>query len=71
MDGMQTFYAQMIRKILINDSEKTDSWLSCDMEYLEYTLMGEIEEYNESGDKDELIDIANMCMMLYNRKNVR
>ena len=58
----------MILKMEQNESEKQDSWVNCDMKYLEFALGEEIREYNESGEKDELVDIANMCMMIYNRK---
>jgi len=52
---------------------KKDSWKTCKVEYLEKKL---VEEYKEWQDitmgcnaKDEVIDIANICMMLYHRYN--
>jgi len=68
ISGLQAFYSEMIIKIEQKEKEKEDSWIRCDLKYLEFALSEEIKEYNESGDKDELVDIANMCMMIYNRK---
>ena len=47
---------------------KGDSWKWCDIEFLENKLHEEYNEWKESGDKHELVDIANICMMLFNRK---
>jgi predicted house-cleaning noncanonical NTP pyrophosphatase (MazG superfamily) len=66
--GLQSFYAQMIQKIQQNEVEKRDSWVRCDLKSLEFALSEEIREYNESEKIEELVDIANICMMLYNRK---
>ena len=60
----------MAMKSTLSKHEKTkgDSWKTCDIEFLENKLIEEFEEYQESKDKHELIDIANICMFLFNRK---
>ena len=47
---------------------KGDSWKWCDIDFLKNKLKEEFREYQESGDKHELVDIANICMMLFNRE---
>ncbi len=54
-----------------HDRYKKDSWKECDIGHLENKL---IEEYKEWKDgtilcptKNEVIDIANICMMLFHR----
>jgi predicted house-cleaning noncanonical NTP pyrophosphatase (MazG superfamily) len=66
--GLQSFYLEMIEKIGQNEQEKKDDWIRCDIKYLEFALSEEIREYNESGSIEELVDLTNMCMMVYNRK---
>ena len=58
------------------DKKKGDSWKTCDIRFLKNKLLEEVVEFldtyhkecPESYDKKELVDIANICMMLYNRK---
>ena len=51
-----------------HQKKKGDSWKDCDIVYLENKLVEEIEEYQKDYEPHELVDIANMCMMLWNRK---
>ena len=48
--------------------KKGDSWKTCDVEFLKNKLYEEFDVWVNSGDKHELIDIANICMMLFNRE---
>lgn len=51
-----------------HDKNKGESWKWCDVDFLKGKLKEEFEEYQDSGDKHELVDIANVCMMLFNRE---
>lgn len=51
-----------------NQKEKGDSWKTISIDDLDMKLQEEISEYNQSKDKSELVDIANVCMMLFLRK---
>lgn len=51
-----------------HDKEKGNSWKWCDIEFLKDKLLEEFDELQKTGDKHELVDIANVCMMLFNRK---
>lgn len=44
-----------------------DSWQTCNISYLQERFKKEIEEFKESKSKDELVDIANFCLMLIER----
>ena len=69
--GYRRFREVMRARLRINQDEKGDSWVTCDIEFLEDKLLEEIEEYLSAkkhvDKKEEAIDIANICMMLYNR----
>lgn len=69
--GLESFVEQMKLKLNINQEKKGDSWVTCDIKFMEDKLMEEINEYYaEKGDMKrakELVDIANICMMLYHR----
>jgi len=71
--SIKEFAEQMEKVMQMHDRYKKDSWKTCKVEYLEKKL---VEEYKEWQDitmgcnaKDEVIDIANICMMLYHRYN--
>lgn len=51
-----------------HEKAKGDSWKTCDITFLENKLIEECNEWAETKDKHELVDIANICMMLFNRK---
>lgn len=68
------FALEMERIMAEHDSEKADSWKECDMEYLADKIAEEYKEWENSldinsfdSDPAELIDLANMCMMVWNR----
>ena len=69
--GLRWFVVQMKLKLDMNQEEKGDSWVTCDIEFLEKKLREEIEEYHKGEGRmksaHELVDIANVCMMLYHR----
>lgn len=44
-------------------------WEHFDIDFLERRLEDEIKEYNESKDKDELLDIINFAVFLYIKKS--
>ena len=71
-----TAFAEEMEKIMReNDKEKGDSWKHMDIVLLEVKLDEEINEWkrvrhkimNIDEKKKELVDIANICMMLWNR----
>lgn len=68
----------MDQKMAVHDDERGDSWKTCEEGYLYDRLMDEIEELKKKCPtprifgipqkaRDEFLDIANFCMMLYNR----
>ena len=76
------FTKEMERVMSENDKEKGDSWKTCDIEFLVDKLEEEIEEWKEGNDyrehyalmpynldshKKELVDMANVCMMIWHR----
>ena len=69
--GYRRFTEVMRATLRINQDTKGDSWVTCDIEFLEDKLLEEIKEYLSTKKhidrKREVIDIANVCMMLYNR----
>ena len=60
---------------VLQDNDDKGGWWNCPIEYLETRLLEEIEEWKQSRKSsffegtDELIDIANFCMMLWDRSN--
>ena len=69
--GLKEFVEQMKLTLDLNQGEKGDSWVTCDIKFLKGKLREEIAEYyGEEGSMKsakELVDIANVCMMLYHR----
>ena len=65
---IEFFAAEMEATMNMHKPEKGDSWKTCSINYLEMKLDEEVEEYMATRDPSELPDIANCCMMLYNRK---
>ena len=70
-EGLKEFVELMKLKLDLNQEEKGDSWVTCDVRFLKGKLREEIAEYyEEEGSRksaQELVDIANVCMMLYHR----
>lgn len=67
---VEVFAGYMLDVMNKHQQAKGDSWKTCNIGFLEGKLHEELAEYADSGDKRELIDIANVCMMLYHRKTV-
>jgi len=69
--GLKEFFEQMKLKLGLNQERKGDSWVTCDIRFPKGKLREEIAEYyGEEGSMksaQELVDIANVCMMLYHR----
>ena len=63
------FTDEMERVMSKHDKKKGDSWKSCDVRHLDNKLCEEFREWDETNkcSNEELVDIANMCMMLWNR----
>ena len=65
-------FALVMEKVMrLHDRYKKDSWKECKLSYLEKKLIEEYKEWNDAGKecpaKNEVIDIANVCMMLFHR----
>ena len=65
-------FTSAMRCKLLNNASKGDSWKTCDFGFLERKLVEEFSEFmsirNRSiKDREELVDIANICMMLFLR----
>jgi len=67
-EDIEFFAAEMDAVMNEHKPEKGDSWKTCSINYLDMKLDEEVEEYMATRDPSELPDIANCCMMLYNRK---
>jgi hypothetical protein len=69
--GLDRFVEQMKLKLDQNQEKKGDSWTTCEIGYLEEAMMHECYEYDQASSlmkkAKELVDVANFCMMLYNR----
>lgn len=70
-DGLNMFSNAMHIALEKHEPKKEDSWVRCNIEFLEDALLHEIEEYKNTNNPyekvQELADIANFCMMLYHR----
>jgi len=75
---IKEFAEEMERVMQENDAKKVDSWKSLPIQCLEDLLLGRFEDYQYAtefeeykftitGHKRELINIANICMMLWHR----
>ena len=66
-------FAEMMEKVMSqHDSVKKDSWRTMPLPVLKDLLCAECCEFFQSCGrreaKDELVDIANICMMIYHKK---
>ena len=80
-EELKKFADEMETVLKSHDSKKRDSWRFIEYEFLERKLISEIGEYFVLTDNDgnymmnmdrkmeELIDISNVCMMIWNRLN--
>jgi len=68
---IKEFAEEMERVMQENDAIKRNSWKNLPISYLEHKLIEEYQEWyllsNIKNNKKELIDIANICMMLWHR----
>jgi len=64
------FAEQMEAVMSMHDMKKGDSWKECPLYFLQGKLREEFLEYSKENDYHELLDIANLCMMLWNREVV-
>lgn len=68
---IKEFAEKMETVMASHDKEKGDSWKTMPISKLNSLLGDEIDEWvisNESEEEDELIDIAVITMMIWNRK---
>jgi predicted house-cleaning noncanonical NTP pyrophosphatase (MazG superfamily) len=70
MDEIDGFVKKMEEKYNAKLFEYGTSWKTCEIKYLEEKLLGEVMEYLRSGDKAELVDLANICWMIDVRKGL-
>lgn len=65
------FVAAMSIKLDLNQVEKGDTWVTCNIGHLQNKLDEKIHEYwtveRDRESADTLVDIANFCMMLHHR----
>ena len=65
------FAEEMERIMNKHDINKSDSWKTCDEGFLWKKLREEWKElddcYSDESKSKEFIDVANVCMMLWNR----
>lgn len=71
---VKRFANAMERVLLVNDYKGGWSEDNCSIEYLEARLIEEVGEYfgdkaNDAFEFDELVDIANFAMMIWDRKH--
>lgn len=70
-EDLEKFALEMEKILLKHDKKKGDSWKTCDIKYLENKLEEEFREWKNTSvplNKGvEVIDIANICMMLWHR----
>ena len=73
-ESIQAFADEMQLVMSKHDEDKGESWMDCPAKYLLDGLDTEIEELakargnlNIANVREELVDIANYCMMLWNR----
>lgn len=67
-------FAESMEQVL-RDNDYKSGWEDCLLQYLEAKLVEEVGEYfrvvasdpNRSGGGKELLDIANFCMMIFER----
>jgi len=64
------FAVAMEAVMSMHDSRKGNSWRITPLEYLINKLKEEFVEWETTPTKKELIDVANVCMMLFHRKGI-
>jgi hypothetical protein len=70
-EALNEFAKAMSRTLDENQEKKGDSWNDCDLQFLLNKLDEEIKEFKDElkplAKAEELVDVANICMMLYHR----
>ena len=70
-EEIKEFAEAMEQVMQKHDRYKKDSWKDCKLDYLEKKLVEEYKEWKEGTTlcpaKAEVIDISNICMMLFHR----
>ena len=70
-EEIKEFAEEMEKVMQKHDRYKKDSWKTCNLEYLEKKLVEEYKEWKDGNVlcplKNEVVDIANVCMMLFHR----
>lgn len=64
------FAVAMEAVMSMHDAKKGNSWRIAPLEYLIDKLKEEFVEWETTPSKKELIDIANVCMMLFHRRGI-
>lgn len=67
---IEDFANEMERVMSMHDARKGEGWKKCDIEFLEVKRAEEHREYNLNGNPRELVDEANVLMMLWNRRRI-
>ena len=69
--GFKEFTEKMKLVLDLNQEKKGDSWVDCELQFLDDKLDEEYNEFKEEtkplAKAEECADMANVCMMLYNR----
>ena len=69
--GLKQITAAMELVLDKHQEAKGNSWVSCNIQFLEDKLKEEFEEYQKErkplAKAEELVDLANIAMMLYDR----
>ncbi len=70
-NAFDSFTMKMRNVLEENEKKKGNSWASCDLQFLLDKLDEEVKEFKEAKrpmqKAEELVDVANICMMLYHR----
>jgi len=72
-EDIQPFVEAMLDELERHYPEKGDSWKTMDLYALELILSTHVSEWynkNKTNDKEDLIDLANLCAMVHNRKSI-
>jgi hypothetical protein len=70
-NAFDSFTMKMRNVLEENEKQKGNSWASCDLQFLLDKLDEEVKEFKEANRPmaraEEIVDVANICMMLYTR----
>ena len=69
--GLRLFNQAMEVELYKHEKKKGNSWNDCDLQFLLDKLDEEIKEFKDEtkplAKAEEIVDVANICMMLYHR----